>query len=1018
MAEFRCPDCGAPLRAAGELCAACAFGGCLDQPAVDGALRLPGLEILGEIARGGAGIVYGARQLEPAREVALKMMLPQLAASPGAVARFRLEAATVAGLDHPALLPLYATGEHDGLPWFTMKLATGGSLAERLADYRGRWSAIAELVQTLAEAVQFAHSRGVLHRDLKPSNVLFDEAGRPFVSDFGIAKLTDTDHALTLTQNVLGTPAYVAPEVAEGGGRAATTASDVYALGAILYELLAGRPPFRGETLTHLLRQVADRTPDPLPADVPRDLGILALRALEKSPAARLPSAAEFAAELGRWRAGVPIRARPAGPFERLQSWSRRNPALAGLSALLLLGTFGGAAALWQGNRDLSRALAQARAATAAERAALREALVAQARGLRRSGQQGQSLEALRLLQRAGPGSAEDLAWRAEAAAALALPDASWEERHQPVSLRSYLSTVGLSADFTRYACAAPRESSQPGDAVLRAVDDGRIVATLPNPGAAACEHFRFSPSGLFLRVIHADGGTQLWDLVTQTPLGPNLPAVRGAPAITAFDDEDGWYWQRTDGWLVRRGRDGSTANVAVTEGALWVAPRGGGSVMVGFPDRVEARTQTLIEWRLPLACTATEPAWTADRSRLAVAERERSEVWVLSAVSGAALARLSGHSQPPSMLAFHPSGRILATLSSDRSLRWWDASSGEQLWLGSAAQRALAWSPDGRRLTAFRTQLQFDVLAVRLPEVLREFPASRRLGPEYFGLELDAARAWAVTCDPGLVRIWNLRERTVREVPCVPAGDRTAFPVDPPGTVVTSTSSSGVQRLTPAGLAAESLGPGLVLAAGPAGSGWLVATPGERKLWLWPDGDPARARLLRTGEGYFAARFSPQRDQAALLGNQRPLIEIVDLARPDLRRTLEPGAHAQVDWSPDGNHLLIGTPSEYRVLRVVDLTAIQRWTATLTGEPYARVTWSPDGRWVATQSGANEVEIRATSDWRIRHRLEAPPWVGALHDLAFSPDASRLRLFAGLHQLFEWDLTLLDLELAAIPTR
>lgn len=1019
MPSERCPACGANLPPeAGGFCGACAFG---DAHEAGAGYAVEGHEVGDEIARGGAGIVYRARQLDPAREVALKMMLPQHATSPEAIARFRLEASTVAGLDHPAILPLYATGQRDGLPWFTMKLASGGSLAERASHLRGCWREIAHLLRTLAEAVQFAHSRGVLHRDLKPSNVLFDEAGRPYVSDFGIAKIADTELGLTLTQGVLGTPAYLAPEVAEAGGRAATTASDVYALGAILYELLSGRPPFRGETLTHLLRQVAENAPAELPPEVPRDLAVIARCALEKSPAARISSAAEFAAELERWLAGRPIRSRPASRWERLERWTQRNPALAGLSGALVLGTLAGGLALWQSNRELTGALGQARAAAQAERTALREALVAQARGLRRSGQQGQSLEALRLLRRATD-SNEDLAWRAEAAAALALPDAEWIERELPASVRSYLSTVAFSGDFTRYACAAPRDQSQLGDAVIRDANDGRILQILANPHQAPCEHFRFSPSGRLLRVLHSDGTTFVWDLQTRAQRSLHPPAQGTTPVVSAFGADDAWHWLQADGWLMRQTLEGETARVAVAAGALWVAPRTAGSVLLGFSDRVEARTQTLIEWSIALACTGTEPAWTRDRSRLAIAERARAEVVVLSTLTGEVQARLNGHSLPATFLAFHPAGEVLATLSPDRSLRWWNSRSGETLWQGTAAQRVLAWSPDGRRLAVFRVPLQLAMLATHLPEVFREFPAARRQGPDYFGMAVDPDGERIVTCDPGAIRLWNVKERTVAEFPCPAEGVRVAYPVDPAGTIATSAARSDVMRLTGPEATCVRVGAGKLIAAGPRGASWLVMEEGARRLWLWPAGDPAKARLLREGEHYFAARLSPDRLRAVLLGSVRPLTEIVDFEQPARRQTLELGAHAQVDWSPDAAFLLTGTPQSYRVYRAADWQLVKEWPATLSGEPYASVAWSPDGRWVATQSGANEVEIRSTSDWRVRHRLESPAWVGALHDLAFSPDATRLRLFAGLHQLFEWDLTLLELELAAIqrerPTR
>src|SRR5262245_4302307 len=172
------------------------------------------------------------------------MLLPQQMGSDEMVARFRIEAETIAALDHPAILPVYTVGVHREMPFFTMKLAAGGTLARQVASFHRDWRRIAELIATLSDAVQFAHSRGVIHRDLKPGNVLFDEIGRPFVSDFGLAKYASNDAALTRTHNLLGTPAYLAPEVAQRGATAATIASDIYALGSILYELLTKSPPF------------------------------------------------------------------------------------------------------------------------------------------------------------------------------------------------------------------------------------------------------------------------------------------------------------------------------------------------------------------------------------------------------------------------------------------------------------------------------------------------------------------------------------------------------------------------------------------------------------------------------------------------------------------------------------------------------------------------------------------------------------------------------------------------------
>ena len=269
----RCPACGRVLpsdRLAG-LCPACTWQGlfAVEEPEVPipsadpppALMRVPGYEVSEEIARGGMGIVYRARQLDPPRMVALKMLLPQQLASPHMAERFRLEVRALTELDHPAILPVYQMGEHENLPFFTMKLATGGTLAQQTAEFAGDWRRIAELIVLLADAVQFAHERGVLHRDLKPGNILFDEQGRPYVSDFGLAKLASADSDLTRSMDFLGTPHYVAPEIAAQSARQATTASDIYSLGAILYELLTGRPPFEAEGVPALLKKITEDEP-------------------------------------------------------------------------------------------------------------------------------------------------------------------------------------------------------------------------------------------------------------------------------------------------------------------------------------------------------------------------------------------------------------------------------------------------------------------------------------------------------------------------------------------------------------------------------------------------------------------------------------------------------------------------------------------------------------------------------------------------------------------------------------
>jgi WD40 repeat protein/predicted Ser/Thr protein kinase len=325
-------------------------------------------ELMEEVARGGMGIVYKARQIQINRTVAVKVMAAGQFASPDFVARFRTEAELAASLDHPNIVPIYEVGECEGQPYFTMRFIEGGSLSDRLGAAASPISnrAAAALLAKLAHAVHFAHQRGILHRDIKPGNILLDEAGEPSLTDFGLAKLVEKESTLTRTMAMLGTPSYMSPEQARGEARHLTTAVDVYGLGAVFYELLTGQPPFAGGTTMDTVQQVLEkepRRPSTLKPGIDRDLETVCLKCLEKDPAQRYASAEALAVDLDRWRRNEPILARPPSAAYKFQkSWRRNRLAyLAGLTVVLALVVgLGLAAAAWRQART-QRDLAQDR---------------------------------------------------------------------------------------------------------------------------------------------------------------------------------------------------------------------------------------------------------------------------------------------------------------------------------------------------------------------------------------------------------------------------------------------------------------------------------------------------------------------------------------------------------------------------------------------------------------------------------------------------------------------------------
>jgi tRNA A-37 threonylcarbamoyl transferase component Bud32 len=371
-----CSRCGAALPAATDgVCPRCEFAVALELPlpfasapgaAPESALKHFGdYELLEELGHGGMGVVYKARHTQLNRIVALKLLLLGQFSSAAAVRRFQREAQAAAALRHPNIVALHDIGEVAGQPYFTMEFVEGRSLAALLRDGPLSARQAAEYGRAIADAMSAAHAAGIIHRDLKPSNIVLDPFGQPRVTDFGLAKRLDakSEIDLTLTGQILGSPNYLAPELAAGKIHELSSASDLFSIGAILYECLTGRPPFIAPTLQETLFLLRDADPVPprvLNPRLPRDLETICLKCLEKEPAHRYASAQELADELGRFLKEEPIQARPVSRAEKVWRWRRRKPALASFAAatalLLLAVLIGSPVAIYRIKQGLQRA--------------------------------------------------------------------------------------------------------------------------------------------------------------------------------------------------------------------------------------------------------------------------------------------------------------------------------------------------------------------------------------------------------------------------------------------------------------------------------------------------------------------------------------------------------------------------------------------------------------------------------------------------------------------------------------
>ena len=637
-------------------------------------LEIPGYEVTKELARGGMGIVYRATQLEPRREVALKMLLPHQLESAEFRERFLLEARAIARLEHPHILPVYQAGEHDGVPYFTMKLAAGGTLAERRARYRRSWRDIAQLVATLAEAVQYAHERGVLHRDLKPGNVLFDDGGRPYVSDFGLAKLNDDSMPEEEPGQIVGTPRYVAPEVAGQGAVQATVTADIYGLGVILYELLAQKPPFNALSQIALLRMV-EHAPPPPPSHelrgVPHELDVIALRCLEKDPARRFQTAGSLSQELRRWMAGEPIESIPATRREQFWRWVRQQRAVVGLTAALaVLGLVMVVGSVWVALR-----LASSRQAVVEERDRARNDLVqarlGEARGLRLSGAirvRDRALDLLAAAARVDPRTE----LRDEAAALLGRWEVGAEEARHPHTGPGM--PLDLSPGFDLVLDASPAGEVR----VWRRTTGNLVWSKTPRPGKVP-RVLEFSPAAHWVVAASDDG----WVVVCDAATGTEAWRAKGEWAGFSGDEKESAVVTAPGRIEFRDLARGTSRSLPLPSDLL------GGVRLTGSPGRPDYLIQSSdriavmdgddghVRHSLPFTRgRVLSVAWS--ENLLVVGDSTGGiRIWNLR---GGQMRDLAAHRGVVSRLVLSPDATLLWSVSGDGVARLWHARTGQPL--------------------------------------------------------------------------------------------------------------------------------------------------------------------------------------------------------------------------------------------------------------------------------------------------------------------------------------------------
>jgi eukaryotic-like serine/threonine-protein kinase len=972
-----CPNCHnrIPSEHSEGVCPACFL---LELGIVEGGeelsrFGLPGVMMRGEIARGGVGIVYRGQQLKPKRQIAVKILQPKWARNQMICSRFRREAQTMVALEHPAILPVYEVGENDGLPWFTMKLATSGSLAEQIGIYRGQWRRIAELIATLAEALDFAHRRGVLHRDIKPGNVLFDDEGRVFLGDFGIAKgLEALDSSQTQLSDILGTPHYLSPEVATGGIEKATTASDVYGLGVVLYELLSGHQPHRAKSLPALFHQIAEGNPEPLSEMQPRppsDLVDICARAIEKDPEDRYATAGQLAEDLRRFLDGKPTVARPLNWAETSWRWTRRHPASALLagSVILLLATLG-----------ISSNIAAWRIQRAHEDAELhrREELLSQATSLRLARPPGFRDRVLELVREAGSPKESDsfhLRRRSEAMCALAFPSMSKSQMPAPPSPGMEFATA--SPHWKYLAWRDPRQ----GIWKVTRADDGVLISAARESGMPQL----LSADGRWLATQEGDKCWKLWLIEGSQPSQPSV-AFAGDGVAQDISADGRWF-----AWHVSNQRGGRLAkirsaaddritmsveypNVAL---AMKFSPDGQFCAVapsfylndsnVPYSVRIyRCDDGTLVrELAATLGNCVWCMTWSPDGRWLLGAERD-GPVYIWDATNGDMRHILRGPGTQVWRAAFSQDGQRLAIVSEDELVSAFCLVSGRTLLQSKGSHyysHSFQWQSDE----------SFGPVVIDGTPALMHYQPGAYCGYDstdtrggVLGIAASPDGRWTALGDARHAWLWDHECRQMRAT--FAGGLWNAFCFSPDGRVLYGAGEGGVKRWA---MGENGPGPGTLLS--PPGNHNAIAVDHSGQLLAIDRAQNRNACVLRQPDSE-----QPERIQ--------------------LEMSLGIPAGAWIDLSPDGRFIAIGGEEGFNVLSVDTRERLYADTRTVRG-----VQFSPDGRWLLV--ACNRFEIWSTATWKCERVLDTVGFSNFAAQAAFHPQKPLLVAACSVGRIGVW---------------